>query len=153
MSKLGNIDWEQILLAECKETAKGKGLELEVDPDVVGEVRLCAETSLHEYKLRNPKIAKPNSAKIAGHLCYWLCRLKPVQNAPGAKIRYRAANEEVALRVGLSICQEYFDDLRADSFRVDPCIVKDWVTSLRYDLDSPNALSIAFELLSGRRVH
>lgn len=146
MSTLGNIEWTRLLFAACTESERRKTISLEVDPDIVGDIEARAAESLNQYR-----ISRPNAAKVAGHVCYWLCRLKPVRNVTGAPSRFLAINEEVALYVGLAICDEYFDDVRAESVSIDPSILKDWVTSLRYNTHSPYALAIAFELLTGRR--
>ena len=149
MSLLGNVDWEEILRAHCQAFEdKVEGVDIEIDCDIIADTKELATKTLADYRLDNP-----NAAKVAGHICYWLCRLKPVRNAEGASKRPLMVNEAVALQVGLSICHRYFDDLRAEAFSLDDEILKDWVISLRYDIDSPNALAVAFELMSGRRVH
>ena len=66
--------------------------------------------------------------------------------------KYLAVNEEAALWLGLAICDQYFDDARAEAFKIAPRVLKDWVASLRYNSHSPHALAISYELLTGRRV-
>lgn len=147
MPKIGNIDWRTVISAACCYVENREGVGLDIDTDLLAELEIYANKSLRGYNIENP-----NAAKVAGHVCFWVRRVKPVLHKPDTIRKFLAVNEEVALLVGLAICQNYFDDARAESFKISPKILKDWVSSLRYNSHSPHALAIAFELITGRRV-
>jgi hypothetical protein len=147
MSRLHNIDWQRLLAPVCDAIEKQYEVELEVDTDELAELARFADESLKSYQLQSP-----NAAKVAGHICFWLRRFKPISHAATSKSKLLAVNETVALWLGLSICDQYYDDVRAEAFKVSPRILKDWVASLRYNSHSPHALAIAFEILTGRKV-
>ena len=147
MSRLGNIDWQRLLGAVCADIEQRFQLELEVDTDELAELDRFAAKSLQSYDLDNP-----NAAKVAGHVCFWFRRVKPIRHAATSQNKYLSANEEAALWLGLAICDQYCDDRRAETFKIEPRILKDWVASLRYNSHSPHALAIAFEILTGRKV-
>ncbi|HYD63925.1 hypothetical protein [Azospirillum sp.] len=147
MSTLRNVDWQRVLHPVCDAIEAVYGVELEVDTDELAELERFADESLRSYRLTNP-----NAAKVAGHLCFWLRRLKPIRHAATSNAKLLAVNEVAALWLGLAICDQYFDNASAQSFKIDPRILKDWVASLRYNSHSPHALAIAFEILTGRKV-
>jgi hypothetical protein len=147
MSRLGNIDWRDLLNAVCTHLEQRFELDLEIDTDELAELERFASSSLGSYQLENP-----NAAKVAGHVCFWFRRVKPIRHAATSRNKYLAVNEEAALWIGLAICDQYYDDKRAESFKIEPRILKDWVASLRYNSHSPHALAIAFEILTGRKV-
>lgn len=146
MSKTYNIDWKRLLGSVCDTVEEFYEVKLQVDTDELAELERFSEESLKSYKL-----GSPNAAKIAGHLCFWLRRFKPIRHAPDSRNKLLAANEMVALWLGLAICDQYYDDARCRSFSIDQRILKDWVASLRYNSHSPHALAIAFEILTGRQ--
>ena len=145
-SDIDKQGWENLICLVSLQIQKCRGLLLEVDPAIVRDVIACAVDSLAGYVLK-----EPNAAKIAGHMCYWICRLRPVRNLPGRKF-YRLINEDVALQACLGVCDNYIARKQGRTISVDHPILLDWVTSLRSDIDSPNALAISFELLSGKRL-
>ena len=144
MKKL-DIDWVAILVAACKSVEDQYDIKLDIDTDLIKELDDYIEYSLASYDMDSP-----NAAKVAGHVCFWLRRFKPITHESSSRAKYFAVNEEVALFVGLSICDQYFDDHRAETFNIDMRVLKDWVSSLRYNSHSPHALALSFELLTGR---
>ena len=137
--------WEHIIFVTASELEKKRGLKLDFDDAIIRDVVECAADSLAGYGL-----AQPNAAKIAGHMCYWLCRLRPVRCLPKGDFN-RLVNEELALKACLGMCASYVTP-KGTKISVDHEIMVDWVASLRNDIDSPNALAISFELLGGKRL-
>lgn len=144
MGRIANIDWRPIFTAACIHFEKEYKIRLRIDTDILDELELHVEKTLQHYQLTGP-----NVAKVAGHVCFWLRRLKPIHHHPNSRNKNTAINEEVALWVALSICADWHDDHSRQPIKQVPMrILKDWVTSLRINAHSPHALAIAFELIA-----
>lgn len=90
----------------------------------------------------------PNVAKVAGHVVFWIRKLKPVSHSAGSVNKLLTINEVIGILVGVSICQHYFDDHSKAQIRFSDRIMKDWASSLRNHSHSPHSCAISFEFLA-----
>jgi hypothetical protein len=90
----------------------------------------------------------PNAAKIAGVTAFWIRKLKPLRIEPNSPNSFLLINEFISLKVGIAICEQYFDDCRKDKINLNPRILRDWIFSFRYNSHSPHSSLISFEMLA-----
>jgi len=120
------------------------GLSLTIDRDVLREISEQAEGTLFQLNMST----LPNVAKVAGHVAFWIRKLKPIAHAPDSTHKMLTINEIVGILVGVGICQKYFDDQTRKGFRLPKRIMLDWVMSLRTHSHSPHSCAITFEFLA-----
>ncbi|WP_165176928.1 hypothetical protein [Desulfovibrio sp. ZJ369] len=143
MAEYGNIKWQPILKDVAEKISTTYSVELILDEAIVLE----AEQRIKE-SLDNLGFDRPNVAKVAGQVAFWLRKLKPLSIAPSSKNYFRLVNELAALRIGLAICNCYKDDCSKDKeVQLHSRILRDWVTSFRYHSHSPHSSMTSFELL------
>lgn len=140
-----DLDWEQILLSVIGEVESGLHLSLVIDSDIVREIREQARKTLASFGKD-----KPNLAKIAGSVAFWIRQLKPISHDDDCENKFLAINELVALETGLAICALY---ARFDINRVSKRVLLDWATSLRLNAHSPHGIVMAFEILVSDLTH
>lgn len=133
-----DLKW-RIILKEIASTLEERfQVDLMIDNYVLAEIEQMVRSSLKSYHLNDP-----NVPKVAGHISFWIRKLKPLSHAPGSQGVYTAINELASLMVGVSLCRRF----GADSV-IPPRILKDWATSLRLNSHSPHGTAIAFELIT-----
>ncbi|MBF8272939.1 MAG: hypothetical protein HW380_2044 [Magnetococcales bacterium] len=138
--KIGELVWRTIFDEVVGDIERKFGLCLIVDQDVVDELTAKTQTTLASYGLH-----LPNEAKIAGHLSFWIRRLKPISHCEKSERKWLAINEAVGLYVGISLCEKFSEKkFRKPSRR----IMLDWITSMRVNSHSPQGTALAFEVLT-----
>ena len=149
MTKISNnIELSKIfeeVLTKCENIFK---TQLCVDIDVLKEIEVKVESTLHHFKMD-----RPNVAKIASSFAFWIRKLKPIYHCPEVKNKFIAINELVGILVALSVCATYYDDYSRPGgpLSFPSRIFTDWITSLRYNAHSPYSTVISFELLTSAR--
>jgi hypothetical protein len=142
---LKTIDWTTPLTRAVLQLERKFQVDLCLDSDIVAEIGSHLKRTVDAI----PMDTDPNVAKIAGHVAFWIRKLKPITPDQNVKQQHKllAANELAALLVGAAICRTNF---KAD-FRLPNRIFHDWASSLRINSHSPNSCAIAFELLTTDR--
>ena len=141
---LNNIDWEAALHDGCALAEHSLNLSLTIDRDIVREIAAEAEKTLAGLQMTS----SPNVAKIAGHVAFWIRKLKPIAHAADSPHRFLAVNELVGILVGMGICRSYFDDTRKETVELPKRVMNDWIASLRHHSHSPHSCALMFELLA-----
>lgn len=140
---IGNVDWFKILYEITATAEKKFNLSLTIEGEIAKEIEVLVKRNLASIEIQ-----KPNVAKVAGIVAFWIRKLKPIGFASDSKNKLLTVNEYVSLMVGLSICHKYFDDASRDKFKIHKRILKDWISSFRYHSHSPHSSLTAFEILS-----
>lgn len=140
--QLDQIDWEAVLNYAAAILEKNYSINLDIDIDIVREIKVNIEKSLSALEMDG---SVPNVAKVAGHVVYWIRKLKPITHAQDSSHKLLTANESAAIVVGMSICRQYI----TSSFNFNPPkrVMFDWAVSLRKHNHSPHSCAITFELL------
>lgn len=141
-----HIQWEPIFERLCRRLERRWECTFAIDREILIEVADKTQATL--AGLNDTSV--PNVAKVAGHVSFWIRKLKPISYAAQSPAtgKFLAINEYVGLMVGLGICHEYLDDSRKAFFQDPPSrILRDWVVSFRVNSHSPHSTQIAFELL------
>ncbi|MBF0605705.1 MAG: hypothetical protein HQL07_18680 [Nitrospirae bacterium] len=133
------IQWRVILQEMVNYLERRYDIILNIDATILSEIEALRKESLGAYRIKNPNIPKE-----AGHISFWIRKLKPVSHAQESVNRYLAINEEIGLLVGLSLCCRFHN---THMLRPPPRVMHDWVTSMRYNSHSPHSTAITFELL------
>ena len=136
------LDWEKIILASANKVVEVFRIETFVSRPIVADVVARIDKSLKSLGLD-----EPNQPKIAGVAAFWIRKLKPLFQEPGAARIFLPLNEYVSLIVGLGICYRSKLDSVVTITGFDPRILNDWVYSFRYHSHSPHSSIIAFETL------
>lgn len=139
---LNQVDW-MVPLGRAVATLEQKfTIKLTLDSDVVGEVA----SHLNRTVSQIPMNTDPNVAKIAGHVAFWIRKLKPIgyDESQLQTNKLLNVNELAALLVGAAICRKKFKS----DLRLHNRIFFDWASSLRVNSHSPSSCAIAFELLA-----
>lgn len=140
-----NVNWHAIFADTVALLEKRFGLRLLIDSDIVAEIEHEYTTSLKGLSMSTT----PNIAKHAGHITFWIRKLKPVSHSDKTAHKLLVVNELLAILVGASICAQYFDDTSSpNGFRFPVRILFDWTGSLRNNSYSPHSCAIAFEMLA-----
>ncbi len=139
-----HVDWNAVFVRVVGEVESHYGLKLFIDATTIREVGERAGLSLESLNMDSV----PNVAKVAGHVAFWIRKLKPVSFAPDSPNHLTVVNELVSLLVGVAICRTYFDDRSKGSFDIPPRILFDWVGSMRFNSHSPQSTAISFELMA-----
>lgn len=143
MAEFGNIQWQPLLEYIANKISTNYGVDLILDEAVVLEASRRIEENLNSLGFQ-----RPNVAKVAGQVAFWIRKLKPLSISPDSKNHFCFANERAALALGLAICERYKDDLSTDrQLRLHPRIFMDWVVGFRYHSHSPHSSMTSFELL------
>jgi len=133
-----SLSW-RIILAELADRLAGRyNLHLEIDLQILEEIQSQMDRTLTEYGQNH------NIAKIAGHSSFWIRKLKPVLHKNTSPIKNLSINEELSVFVGLALCRRF----GPRRFKIDPCVLYDWVVSLRTHAHSPHSSTLMFELLT-----
>ena len=139
---LDQIDWMTPLQRAVEHLEKKFDVLLALDSDVVAELTSHLQRTVDQI----PMDTDPNVAKIAGHVAFWIRKLKPIGHEDSAEVKHRLlnVNELAALLVGAAICRKNFKA----NLRLPNRIFFDWASSLRVNSHSPSSCAIAFELLA-----
>jgi hypothetical protein len=141
-----NIDWRSVLTGIAADVSTELNLNIIVENYILVEIADRIHISL-EYM----GIARPNVAKIAGVVAFWVRKLKPFSYAPDETAKsgkFHALNELIGIQAGLAICNSYKDDYSREEFRLSSRLLIDWLHSLRFHSHSPHSSLLAFELLT-----
>jgi hypothetical protein len=143
---MNNVDWHKILIQIAIDISTRLDLKIFVEDYILKEI----EDRVYD-SLRGLHIPRPNVAKIAGVVAFWVRKLKPFsydadETASGNK--FHALNELIAIEAGISICNSYKDDYSRVEFSLDKRLLLDWLHSLRFHSHSPHSSMFAFELLT-----
>ncbi|MDR1684966.1 MAG: hypothetical protein LBR82_00735 [Desulfovibrio sp.] len=141
-----NVDWKKLLIEVAGSVSDGMNISICVENFILDEISERIEASL-----TNLHIERPNVAKIAGIVAFWVRKLKPffydpVETATGGKLT--TLNEMIAVQSGLTICKTYKDDWSKENFHLSDRLLFDWLHSLRFHSHSPHSSLFAFELLT-----
>ncbi len=139
-----SIDWSSILGEIAEALEKRFGLAIVIDSDIVEEIKCQLNRTLEKLSLDT----KPNVAKVAGHVAFWIRKLKPISHSADTPHKLLLINELVAILVGSSICCRYFDDSSSVAVKLPVRILFDWASSFNLNSHSPHSCSIAFEMLA-----
>ena len=139
-----NIDWGSVLHEIAANLESRFELDLLIDSDVVAEIGDQLDRTLQAL----PLATRPNIAKVAGHVAFWIRKLKPISHSANTQKKLLVINELVAILVGAGICARYFDDTSSEHIVLPPRILFDWASSFRLNSHSPHSCAIAFEMLS-----
>ena len=143
MSSINNVNWQPILIHAVEHIESIAKVNL-----VVSEVITLEINKRIKDCLSGTGLARPNVAKIAGQVAFWIRKLKPIHIAETSPNYYLLVNEHASLLVGLSICNTYKDDTsKSIDIFLPPRIFSDWILSFRYNSHSPNSSMTSFELL------
>ena len=136
-----NVNWRKILDDLTTKAENDFELIVSIEMAIVKEVQEKVHDALAKFK-------EPNAAKIAGIVAFWIRRLKPLRVEKESLNAFLLINEFLALKVGLAICEKYFDDSMKQKITLNPRILRDWVFSFRYNSHSPHSSLISFEMLA-----
>ena len=139
-----HIHWKNVLFEIAGELEPRFMLKLNIDSDVVEEMEHHLRRTLSHLSLGT----RPNVAKIAGHVSFWIRKLKPISFSEDSPNKLLVINELVAVLVGGGICARYFDDTSKSSFVLSKRLLYDWSSSLRFNSHSPHSCAITFEMLA-----
>ena len=143
MRSIDNIDWFAILHEQAAIIEKRHDIRIDIDEATCLEVGRVVDDHLAATGLE-----RPNVAKIAGQVAFWVRKLKPLRLSATSPNYLSTLNELAGLLIGLAICNLYKDDCsKAQKIHLPPRIFRDWVNSLRYHSHSPHSSMISFELL------
>ncbi|MBM2814520.1 MAG: hypothetical protein HW421_1282 [Ignavibacteria bacterium] len=143
MDSLSQVDLLRLILYVTNYCEKSFKIQTNIDADIVGEIYKQAQNSLKSFQ------SEPNEAKIAGIIVFWIRKLKPIHHKAESPNKQLLINENVALLVGLSICNKNsYQYTKANLISIRQRIYIDWVKSLRMQSHSPNSMAIAFEILT-----
>lgn len=146
---IANIDWSSILHRVVEHLEASLNVSLVIDDDIVREIQTQADETVKSFKKE-----RPNVAKVAGSVAFWIRKLKPISHHEDCTRKYLAINELAGLYVGIAICGRYFDNaIRIDFNKINPRVVSDWAISLRRNAHSPHGLVMAFEILASDLTH
>jgi hypothetical protein len=138
------INWDLVLGDVADLCEREYDVKLEIDRDVVREIGVQTEITLEALKMDT----MPNVAKVAGHVAFWIRKLKPIIHASDSPHKLLTINEVVGILVGVGICRHYFDDHSRVPFNISKRVMQDWALSLRKHSHSPHSCAIAFEFLA-----
>lgn len=141
-----NVNWGQVLTSQATDIANELGLDIIVESFILEEIKDRIELSLKDMD-----IEKPNVAKIAGVVTFWVRKLKPFSYASEAIAngnKLHTLNELIAVQTGLAICNTYKDDYSLDDFHLSKRLLIDWLHSLRFHSHSPASTLFVFEILT-----
>ena len=139
-----HVDWKKIITDEAAYAEEHFSILVEIDEAIVLEAErmICDD-------IASIGLIRPNVAKIAGLVAFWIRKLKPLRVAANSPNRLLTLNEFVALRIGLAICNAYHDDnSKPHKIYLPPRVLNDWIKSFRYHAHSPHTSMIAFELVA-----
>ena len=142
MYDFGNINWYQFFIDEIKSMERKFIIKINIQQDIIYEIRSCVKDSILRLALSNP-----NVAQTSGYLVFWINKLKPLDLSNNSKNKYRFINERAALVTGLSICFYYKDDSCMENILKLPDRVFDNIIyGLRYNIYSAASLVELFEI-------
>ncbi|MBF0626272.1 MAG: hypothetical protein HQL82_15895 [Magnetococcales bacterium] len=133
------LNWRAVFQEHVEACERAFNMSLIVDLDIVNELESMVGRTILGYGL-----AKPNAAKLAGHVSFWIRKLKPISFAADSRHKYLAINELVGLWVGLSLCKRFGGQgfkMPSERIRVD------WISSMRAHSHSPHGSALSFEML------
>jgi hypothetical protein len=141
-----NVDWQHLLIEIAGTTSAEMNISICVESFILDEISDRIKDSID-----NLHIARPNVAKLAGIVAFWVRKLKPffydpAETATGGKLT--TLNELIAVQAGLAICKTYKDDWSKENFHLSERLLLDWLHSLRFHSHSPHGSLFAFELLT-----
>ena len=139
-----HFNWQEVLSDAATLCERVYQVRLTIDRDILREISEQAEGTLLQLNMST----LPNVAKVAGHVAFWIRKLKPVAHSPDSTHKMLTINEIVGILVGVGICQKYFDDKTRNVFRLPSRIMLDWAMSLRTRSHSPHSCAITFEFLA-----
>ncbi|MBF0426743.1 MAG: hypothetical protein HQL66_13090 [Magnetococcales bacterium] len=135
----GPMSWRDLFGEVAGDFERKCKLALMIDDDVINELIKRVQGTLSGYNLD-----RPSPAKIAGHLSFWIRKLKPISFDPRCDRKYLAVNEMVGILLGLAICRRF----GKGNFALPPARVRsDWVRSLRFHSHSPHSTALMFEMM------
>lgn len=137
-----NIDWSNVLKETVTSIEEQTGIKIIIEQRVIDEIDESIQTFFS-----NAGLTRPNVYKVAAIVAFWIRKLKPIMIHPDSVGYYVWLNELVALKVGLAVCERYFDDAGKKQLAINQRVLKDWVLSWRYHSHSPHSSIIAFEML------
>ena len=138
------VNWVSVLGEAAALCERVYGVSLDIDRDIVREISIKANDTLAALNMNT----MPNVAKVAGHVAFWVRKLKPVSHSANSKNKLLTINEVIGILVGVGICSRYFDDHSKPLIRLPDRIMKDWASSLRNHSHSPHSCAISFEFLA-----
>ena len=136
-----NVNWLTILDSLTAAAEREFSLIVSIEKAVIKEVQERVDSGLANFQ-------EPNAAKTAGIVAFWIRRLKPLRVERESPKPFLLINEFIALKVGISICEQYYDDARKEKITLNPRILRDWIFSFRYHSHSPHSSLISFEMLA-----
>ena len=139
-----NVNWLTILDSLTAAAEREFSLVVSIEKAVIKEIQERVDSGLANFQ-------EPNAAKIAGIVAFWIRRLKPLRVERESPNPFLLINEFIALKVGISICEQYYDDARKEKITLNPRILRDWIFSFRYNSHSPHSSLISFEMLACER--
>jgi hypothetical protein len=139
-----SVDWIAVLNSAAALCERVYAIQLDIDRDIVREITLRANDTLDALNMSS----MPNVAKIAGHVAFWIRKLKPITHSQDSQNKLLTINEVIGILVGIGICQRYFDSQVRRPFKLPHRVMKDWAVSLRNHSHSPHSCAIAFEFLA-----
>jgi len=143
---MNNINWRDVLCKIAVDISIALDLKIMVEEFILKEIDDCIHTSLEAMNME-----KPNVAKVAGVVAFWVRKLKPfsyIQDEGAKGNKFHALNELIGIQAGLAICNFYKDDYSRAEFHLSDRLLKDWLHSLRFHSHSPHSSLFAFELLT-----
>ena len=146
MRMISNIKWRDVLSNIAVDISTEFDLNIIVENFILEEIEDRIHISLDAMNME-----KPNVAKIAGVVAFWVRKLKPFsytqdEGAKGNKLH--TLNELIGIQAGLAICNSYKDDYSRTEFHLSERVLTDWLHSLRFHSHSPHGSLFAFELLT-----
>lgn len=139
-----HFNWDSVLIEAASMCERAYEIKLEIDRDVIREINMKANDTLEALNMST----LPNVAKVAGHVAFWIRKLKPVSHSLNNDNKLLTINEVIGILVGVGICRFYFADHSREHFVLSHRIVMDWATSLRNHSHSPHSCAISFEFLA-----
>jgi hypothetical protein len=145
---LSKLDWVKILNHVTTKLEQLFKIQLYIEANIVTDIR----NQLANLQLPSSSDLKAKIAKVAGHITFWIRKLKPVNFLPAAHANqnnFLTVNELAAILVGAGVIEHYKKIYPKNnlSFTLPGPILSDWAYSYRYNVHSPDSCALAFEML------
>lgn len=120
--------------------------EISVDISVLDECFCKVEDSLQKNfsSFEAPQGYEPSLFKMAGVICFWLRKLKPL-SVRGKEKDNRFVNETVAFLVGYHLVYKFSIERGLRRPHIPASYFHDLVTSFRFNSWSPTSMAFLFE--------
>ncbi len=83
-NEIFNVNWEPIFDKVSSDLEEKFNISIEIDLQILEEINGAIKISLKGYSMSNPNIAK-----IAGHVVFWIRKLKPIHHSNNENVKHK----------------------------------------------------------------